>query len=843
MSIQRLISGVVALCAVVSVAAQPAQPTPPNIIYILADDLGYAELGSYGQARIRTPHLDQMAREGLRFTQHYSSSPVCAPARASFLTGLHTGHSIIRDNLEFGGYLDSEERGQMPLPKGTRTLSSLLKAGGYHTGLIGKWGLGGPYTEGQPTRHGFDYFLGYLDQKQAHNFYPTHLWRGEEWFPLRNPYFSPHQKHDGDPADLASYAKYSSVDYSLDVMADDALRYIREQKNRPFFLYLPFTVPHLALQVPADSLAEYDGVFDETPYLGQNGYLPHPRPYSAYAAMITRMDRHIGRVFALLKELKLDDNTLVIFTSDNGTTYTGGADAAFFRSVGDLRGLKGSVYEGGIRVPFIARWPGRIPPGRVTDHLSAMWDMFPTFLELAGLPVPADIDGVSLVPTMLGRDGQRAHDSMYWEYHGLWKGAQAVRLGKWKGVRLGGHDNADAPIELYDIEADRSESRNIAAAHPEVVARVRAVMESRTPSAVPHWNFRRHGAIESQVIAAAGEGSPFYRIPALTTTTKGTLLAAYDARPTLADLPGELSIVMRRSTDGGRTWRPQTVVRRGPAPEGYGDPSFIVDRTTGRVFLFHAASVRQGFFGAKTGNGDDDPEVLHADYGYSDDDGVTWTWRRLTSVIKQPEWGGLFAASGEGAQMRFGPHAGRLLQPYVVRRDGRNWVTTAFSDDHGVTWQMGALVGPDADESKVVELSDGRLMLTIRARPVRKVAWSSDGGTTWTGLRDEPALADPANNGSVMRLFPDAPAGSHEARQLLLSHTNHASRRENLVIRRSCDDGRTWSAPVVVEPGAASYSTLTRLPDGRVGLLYERGTVNAIVFASFDLTWLGGGCG
>jgi sialidase-1 len=505
--------------------------------------------------------------------------------------------------------------------------------------------------------------------------------------------------------------------------------------------------------------------------------------------MITRMDRHIGRVFALLKDLNLDDDTLVVFTSDNGTTYTGGADAAFFRSVGDLRGFKGSVYEGGIRVPFTARWPGRIAAGQVTDHLSAMWDMLPTFLELARQPVPSDIDGLSLVPTLLGRAGQRQHASMYWEYHGLWNGAQAVRLGKWKGVRLGGHDNADAPIEVYDIDADRSESRNVAAAHPDVVGRVRAVMESRTPSVVPQWNFRQHAAIESQTIAIAGDGSPFYRIPALTTTSKGTLLAAYDARPTIADLPGALSIVMRRSTDGGRTWRPQTIVRRGPAPEGYGDPSFIVDRVTGRIVLFHAASVRQGFFGARPGNRDDDPDVLHADYAFSDDD---------------------VAASGEGIQLRAGPHAGRLIRPYVIRIDGRNWVASAYSDDHGERWQMGVLVGPDADESKAVELSDGRLMLTVRARPMRKVARSSDGGVTWTGLQDEPALPDPANNGSVMRVFPDAPTGSPEARHLLLTHTSHASRREHLVVRMSMDDGQTWSAPRVVEPGAASYSTATR---------------------------------
>lgn len=475
----------------VSLSARQAQARKPNVIYMLADDLGYRELGAYGQTKIKTPHLDQMAAEGLKFTQHYSGSPVCAPSRASLLTGLHTGNSVVKDNLEFGGYLDSEERGQMPLPKGTRTLAGVLKGAGYRTGIIGKWGLGGPNTEGVPTRHGFDYFLGYLDQKQAHNFYPTHLWQGEEWFALKNPYFSPHQKHSGDPNDPASYEKYKGQEYSLDVMADDALRFVRENRDRPFFLYLPFTVPHLALQVPDDSLKQYEGAFDEKPYLGQNGYLPHQRPFSAYAGMISRMDGHIGRLMALLKELGIDDNTVVMFSSDNGTTYTGGVDAKFFQSVGELRGLKGSVYEGGIRVPLIARWPGRIAPGTTTDHISAFWDLFPTVAELAGLPAPGDIDGVSFVPTLLGRGNQADHPPFYWEYHGLWKGAQAARIGNWKGVRLGGHDNADAPIELYDLSQDPGEANNIAAAHPDVVARIKVVMDSRTESAVKAWNFKK----------------------------------------------------------------------------------------------------------------------------------------------------------------------------------------------------------------------------------------------------------------------------------------------------------------------------------------------------------------
>ncbi|MGE3345157.1 MAG: arylsulfatase [Vicinamibacterales bacterium] len=472
-------------------ASQQATPRRPNLIYILADDLGYSEVGAFGQTKIKTPVLDQMAAEGIKLTHHYSGSPVCAPTRASFLTGLHTGHSVIRDNLEFGGYLDAEERGQMPLPAGTQTIARVLKTAGYATGIIGKWGLGGPNTEGVPTKHGFDYFLGYLDQKQAHNFYPTHLWQNEEWYALRNTYFSPHQKHDGDPNDPRSYDKYKGTDYSLDVMADDAVRFIREHKDRPFFLYVPFTVPHAALQVPDEELKQYEGMFDEKPYLGDRSYLPHPRPLSAYAGMISRMDRHIGRFFATLKELGLDNDTIVIFTSDNGTTYNGGVNAEFFRSVGDFRGLKGSVYEGGIRVPFIARWPGKIAPGTESAHPSAIWDMFPTFTELAGAATPDGLDGLSLVPTLTGVGTQRVHASMYWEYHGLWKGAQAVRLGNWKGVRLGGHDSADAPIEVYDLAADPSEKNNVADAHPDIVARVRAVMESRTESPVERWNFKK----------------------------------------------------------------------------------------------------------------------------------------------------------------------------------------------------------------------------------------------------------------------------------------------------------------------------------------------------------------
>jgi len=472
------------------VACGPSQDARPNIVYMLADDLGYGELGSYGQSKIRTPHLDRLAEQGMRFTQHYAGSPVCAPSRGTLLTGLHTGHSQIRDNFEVGGYPDPDELGQMPLDSGTYTVGRMLQDAGYVTGAIGKWGLGGRDTYGQPHYQGFDYFFGYLDQQLAHNYYPTHLWRNGERVPLDNAYFSPHQRFEGDdPTDPEAYDRYAGNEYSLDVMADDALRFIEEHRDDRFFLYLPFTIPHLALQVPDSSLQEYDGAFQEEPYLGDRSYLPHHRPFSAYAAMITRMDAHIGRVLDKLEELGLEGNTLVMFSSDNGATYTGGVDAEYFGSSAGLRGLKGSVYEGGIRVPMIARWPEHIEPGSVTDHVSAFWDVMPTLADVAQVSSPAGIDGTSFLPTLLGEPNQPPHEALYWEYHGLWNGAQGVRTGGWKGVRLGGHDDPDAPIELYDLRTDPSETNDVASSHPEEVDRIRAIMESRTRSDVEGWNF------------------------------------------------------------------------------------------------------------------------------------------------------------------------------------------------------------------------------------------------------------------------------------------------------------------------------------------------------------------
>lgn len=350
------------------------------------------------------------------------------------------------------------------------------------------------------------------------------------------------------------------------------------------------------------------------------------------------------------------------------------------------------------------------------------------------------------------------------------------------------------------------------------------------PAATPPTIFRTD-------LAVSGAGYPIYRIPALEATNSGTLIAAYDGRPTGADLPGNIVVLARRSQDGGRTWLPQQVVRADTAPYGFGDPSLLVDRSTGRIFLFYAASVRKGFARAATGNREDDPDVQQADVSWSDDDGVTWQHRRITAAIKDASWGGLFASSGAGIQLRQGPHAGRLVQQYVVRLAGRNYAASAVSDDHGATWRMGQLAGPGADENKTVELSDGRVMLNSRARPFRLVAWSSDGGESYTPLVPDTQLVDPANNGAIVRYDLTAPPGSARARRLVFSNTADSTERRKLTVRTSCDDGRTWHAPLVIEAGPSAYSTLVVLAGGDVGILYERGDYQAITFARFTPEW------
>ena len=464
----------------------------PNIIYILADDLGYGDVGAYGQTRIRTPNIDNLARQGLKFTQHYAGSTVCAPSRASLLTGQHTGHVQIRGNAERGGFLDEEEFGQHPLEPETPTIATMLKAAGYQTAAIGKWGLGGPGSGSEPGDHGFDHFFGYLDQKQAHNYYPTHLWRNGERVPLNNRFFIPHAELAETSQVAEDYQLYMGEDYAPDFITAEALDYVRSSVDEPFFLYLAYVAPHAALQVPDESLREYDDLNWDEPEMQVVDYTPHPRPRAARAAMISHMDRDIGRLVALLETLELADNTLIIFSSDNGPSYEGGADLDFFRSSGQLRGGKRDLSEGGIRVPMIAAWPGRIAANTVTESVSAFWDVAPTLAEVAGADMFPGGDGQSFLPVLLGQEESGREQPLYWEFSNKrrgYHGAQAVRIGHWKGIRLDGIANRAAPIRLYDLRSDQAEQYDVAADHPQVVRQMEEVMAARSTALLEQWEF------------------------------------------------------------------------------------------------------------------------------------------------------------------------------------------------------------------------------------------------------------------------------------------------------------------------------------------------------------------
>jgi arylsulfatase A len=458
----------------------------PNIVYILADDLGYRELGSYGQEKIRTPNLDRLAAQGMRFTQHYSGNPVCATSRCVLLTGKHPGHAFIRDNKEVGGWGPEEPEGQWPIPDEEYTIAEMLQEAGYVTGAFGKWGLGGPGSTGQPNNQGFDHFYGYLCQRVAHNYYPTHLWRNHDVdVQHNNRYFKAHQRlKEPLESDQAYYDRYNGGDYAPEEIANELLGFIRKNKDKPFFVYYPTVIPHVALQAPQAFIDQYPREWDDKPYLGNGGYLPHPRPRAAYAAMISYMDDNIGRIMDLLDELGLSDNTIVMFTSDNGTSYAGGVDMKFFNSLGELRGRKGDLYEGGIRVPMIARWPGQIEAGTTTDHLSAFWDVMPTLAELAGVAIPDSTDGVSFAPTLLGEGRQKIAPYLYWEFTG-YGGQQVVRLGDWKGIRRNIKKKENLAIELYNLVDDIGEKTDLARERPDIIARMESVMrEARTPSAL-----------------------------------------------------------------------------------------------------------------------------------------------------------------------------------------------------------------------------------------------------------------------------------------------------------------------------------------------------------------------
>jgi len=422
----------------------------PNIVYIMADDLGYGDLGCYGQKRIKTPQIDQMAAEGILFTDHYAGHTVCAPSRCVLMTGLHTGHSLVRNNKE------TKPMGQMPLKPNTQTVARLLQRAGYTTALVGKWGLGGPDSTGIPRKQGFDHFFGYLCQRHAHNYYPEFIFRNEERITLKgNKVAKPREDGAGMATERAQYVP--------DLCIAEAIEFVEKNREKPFFLYYSTTIPH------ANNEAGNKGM--EVPSLGEYAALDWPEPQKGHAAMITYLDNQVGRLFAKIKELGLDENTIVMFTSDNGPHAEGGCNPRFNNSSGPLRGFKRDLHDGGIRVPLIVRWPGKISPNTTTGHVSAFWDFMPTACDLANIESPGDIDGISYLPTLLGKQAnQDEHEYLYWEYYSR----RAARMGKWKALGQANGKN----IELYNLETDLAESNNIAADNPMIVERMKKIMET-----------------------------------------------------------------------------------------------------------------------------------------------------------------------------------------------------------------------------------------------------------------------------------------------------------------------------------------------------------------------------
>lgn len=480
----------------------------PNIIFILADDLGFGELGCYGQSKIETPNIDQLAANGIRFTQFYSGSPVSAPSRSVLMTGMHSGKTQIRSNDEwrergdvwdfYAMFADSSLEGQRPLKEGTITIGSVLQDAGYKTAIVGKWGLGAPHTNGVPNKLGFDFFYGYNCQRQAHTYYPLHLWKNDRRVFLNNDTIPPKTKlpEDKDPYDPVSYNIYTQNDYAPDLMFNEIKQFVNANKENPFFLYWATNIPHVPLQVPKKWIDYYVNKFgDEKPYTGENGYYSQRYPHAAYAGMISYLDDQVGKLVQQLKDLGIYENTVIFFTSDNGPSFNGGSDSPWFNSAGTFRSErgfgKGFVNEGGIRVPLIASWPGIIRPGTITEHISAFYDVMPTLAEIAGGKTPVLTDGISFLPTLKGKK-QQEHEFLYWEFPSN-TGQMAVRMGNMKALRKN-MTKGNLKWELYDLATDPGEKSDIAAKHPEIIEKVNQIVaREHTQSEIQAWKFKALG--------------------------------------------------------------------------------------------------------------------------------------------------------------------------------------------------------------------------------------------------------------------------------------------------------------------------------------------------------------
>ena len=797
---------VVFLLASVSSLAQDR----PNFIVIFCDDLGYADIEPFGSEHHRTPHLTQMAREGMRLTNFYSTCCVCTPSRSSLMTGCYPKRVGLHEN----------EKGQWVLFPGNQrglhpdeiTVAELLRDQGYATAIVGKWHLGDQRSF-LPTRQGFDsYFgipfsndMGKMDRPKT-SYPPTPLLRDEEVIEM-------------EPNQRFLTRRYTR----------EALSFIDRNRDKPFFLYLPHSMPHWPQ-------------YSSQPFSEKSAN-------KAWGDAVEEIDWSTGQILARLKELEIDKKTLVIFTSDNGGAVQHGAVNR------PLRGGKGSTWEGGQRVCCLARWPGQIAANSECDALTATMDLLPTLAKLSGTNAPQDriIDGQDISALLKGQTKSSPHEAFYYYFRSE---LNAVRHRDWK-LFVKRRDKALAQPELYDLSSDVGETTNVAAAHPDVVARLKRFIEHaqqdlgdgktiagancRSPGhvedAVPLTQNPANQLTRMDVFTSGQEGYHTFRIPSLLTTPAGTLLATCEGRKTGRGDHGDLDLVIKRSEDMGKTWSDLSVIYEegGEAKITIGNPCPVVDQETGRIWMPFCR---------------DNDDVLIT---YSDDDGRTWAKPvDITADVKPEGWGWYATGPGVGIQMTRGKYNGRLVIPcdHRERKDGK-WLKLShvfYSDDHGKTWQLGGSVNDHTDECQVVELHDGRLMINMRnywsregGHPElggkRAVAISSDGGESWEEFSFDATLIEPVCQASFLKhsndVFRQAP--------LLFSNPASTKRRVQLTVRLSHDQGKSWPNGRVIHSGPSAYSCLTVLPDRSIGLLYEGGEKHAyekLVFARFTLPWL-----
>lgn len=792
--------------------ALPVFAKQPNFVLIFCDDLGYADIGAFGSDHHRTPHIDQMAKEGMRLTNFYSTCCVCTPSRSSLMTGCYPKRIGMHEN----------EKGQWVLfPGNSRginadetTMAEALKSRGYATAIVGKWHLGDQPAY-LPTRHGFDsYFgipfsndMGKMD-RPIRGYPPTPLLRDEEVIEME-----PDQR-------------YITRRYT-----EEALSFIEANRDGPFFLYLPHSMPHWP-QYSSAAFADKSA-------------------NKAWGDAVEEIDWSTGRILARLKELGIDDNTLVLFTSDNGGAVQHGAVNK------PLRGGKGSTWEGGQRVCFVARWPGQIPAASESDAVTVTFDLLPTFCQLAGEELQSDrrIDGKDISAILTGKSDASPHEAFFYYYRG---NLNAVRSGDWKYFerhkpRRG--QQAPQQPELYNLQDDVGETKNCAADHPEVVARMKQLMDAMRQDLgddaleIAGTHTRPAGHVDNpttltmnapdelrkaDVFVSGADGYHTFRIPALMTTQQGSLLAFCEGRKNGRGDHGDLDLVMKRSDDLGETWSDLQLVYEEGGDENItiGNPCPVQDQSTGTIWLPFCR---------------DNREVLMT---YSKDDGRTWAKPfDITKDTKAEGWGWYATGPGVGIQMTRGRYKGRMVIPCDHRemRDGK-WIKLShvfYSDDHGETWKLGGSVADHTDECQVVELHDGRLMINMRnywkadggqdeLGGKRAVAISDDGGESWQPHSFDSTLIEPICQASFIKHSND----TFRRPPLLFSNPASTNRRQAMTVRVSTDDGQTWPVARVIEPGPAAYSCLTVLPDRSIGCLYEVGRSDKIVMARFTLPWL-----